>query len=221
MRRLGFTIIELLIFLASLFIGLFVYLWLTNKVVQEERNILTTVLIQPTKIKKPELITTVEAPGPAIQTTVSSSYKAVNWIPFSSSFFTLSFRLPTGLEIKEDAKQLSIAMAPYTMRESGDDNAFFRLTKYSNNKNQESQLKMYKQRLQNIEESVVEIDGLSFVVLNGDDLGNFKGAGVGRVTVVFFNASWLEIVEHPVNNESTLDLNELGNKILLTFQFVK
>ncbi len=144
-----------------------------------------------------------------------------NWLPFKSSFFTLSFKTPSGFEVREDKNNILVAKSPYLTTDIGSDNAFFRLTRYDSNNTRESKLALYRKLLKNKQESTVSVDGSSFLILKGDDWGRFEGNGAGKVVVVFFDASWLEIIERPANSNQSFDPITIGNQILSTFKFTK
>lgn len=144
-----------------------------------------------------------------------------DWIPFKSSYFTLSFEVPSGFEVKEAQNHILIAKSPYYTRAIGDDNAFFYLSRYDEGNTRESKMASYKKLIKNWEESQVTIDGSLFSVIRGTDYGRFEGDSAGQVTAVFFNASWLEIIERPANENQNFDPIAIGNEILATFKFSK
>lgn len=157
-----------------------------------------------------------------VPTSVSTPLDTIdNWVTFKSNFFTLSFKAPTGFDIKEAQNYILIAKSPYSTREIGDDNAFFRLTRFDKYNTYDSVLAEYRKMLKNKQESTVSIDGSSFIKITGDDWGRFEGDSAGKVTAVFFKASYLEIIERPLNANQSFNPIALGDKILSTFKFSK
>lgn len=144
-----------------------------------------------------------------------------NWLSFSSSYFTLSFKVPTGFEVKDSQNRILVAKSPYYTREIGDDNAFFSLIRYNKYDTRTSKLASYRKLLKNLQESTVVVDGSSFLLLKGDDWGRFAGDSAGEVEVIFFDASWLEIIERPANSNQKFNPIEISNQILSTFKFSK
>ena len=144
-----------------------------------------------------------------------------NWMPFTSTFFTLSFSIPSGFEVKESKNHVVIAQSPYYTRDIGDNNAFMTLTRYDQYNTRESQVALYRKLIKNIQESHTMVDGSSFLTLKGDDWGRFEGDSAGKVTVVFFEASSLEIIERPANSDQNFDPTRVGKQILSTFRFTK
>lgn len=175
-------------------------------------------------LKKPGEATINPTPTPTKITrtaTPTLTAEIANWLPFKSSFFTLSFKIPSSFEVKEGQNYILVAKSPYYTREIGDDNAFFRLTRYNSNHTRESQLVSYRKLLKNIQESTVAVDNSSFLTLRGDDWGRFEGDSAGKVVVVFFDASWLEIMERPASSNQSFNPITIGNQILSTFKFTK
>lgn len=142
-----------------------------------------------------------------------------DWIPFESSYFTLSFKIPQGFEVKENQDHLLVAKSPYYTLDIGSDNAFLALTRYDENNTRERAIALYKKTLKNWEESSIVIDGSTFLAIKGIDVGSFEGDSAGRVVAVFFDASWLQIVERPANQDQDFDPIAIGNEILSTFKF--
>jgi hypothetical protein len=147
--------------------------------------------------------------------------ETANWLTFKSSFFTLSFKTPSGFEVKEGQNYILVAKSPFFTTDIGSDNAFFRLTRYNSDNTRESRLTLYRKLLTNIQESMVIVDNSSFLVLKGNDWGRFEGDSAGKVTIVFFDASWLEIIERPANSNQSFNPITIGNQILSTFRFSK
>ncbi len=141
------------------------------------------------------------------------------WQSFRSAYFTLSFDIPLGFEVRDQKNTIAIAKSPYYTRDTGDDNAFFRLTRYDQYHTRESQIALYRKLLKNLQESSTITDGASFLTFEGDDYGRFEGDSAGKVVVVFFEASWLEIIERPANSNQDFDPIGIGKKILSTFRF--
>lgn len=144
-----------------------------------------------------------------------------DWQLFKSSYFTLSFKIPNGFEVKEDANHILIAQVPYYTRDIGDDNAFFNLIRYSKDNMKESKLALYRKLLKNKQESNITIDNTSFLVLKGDDYGRFEGDSAGKVNVIFFDASYLEIIQRPADSDQNFDPISIGNQIVSTLKFSK
>jgi hypothetical protein len=140
---------------------------------------------------------------------------------FSSKYFTISFLFPSGFEVRDQQNSIRIAKAPFTDRDIGDDNAFFGLTRYSQYNTQETEPARYRKLLMNQKESTIMIDGGTFPTLSGEDWGRFEGTSAGKVFVVFFPKSWLEIIERPANADQTFDPIAVGKKILSTMKFSK
>jgi hypothetical protein len=144
-----------------------------------------------------------------------------DWRLFKSSFFTLSFKIPNGFEVKEDANQILIAQTPYYTREIGDDNSFFNLIRYNKDDTKENKLSLCRKLLKNKQESNITIDNSSFLILTGEDSGRFEGDSAGKVNAIFFDASYLEIIERPANSDQSFDPISISNQILSTFKFSK
>ncbi|MDD5056127.1 MAG: hypothetical protein PHZ00_07740 [Candidatus Peribacteraceae bacterium] len=142
-------------------------------------------------------------------------------IPFSSAYFTLSLVVPSGFEVRDQQNSIRIAKAPFTDRDIGDDNAFFGLTRYSQYNTQETENARYRKLLKNLKESTIVIDGSTFPTLSGEDWGRFAGSSAGKVFVVFFPKSWLEIIERPANADQSFDPLTLGRELLATMRFSK
>ena len=153
--------------------------------------------------------------------TPTATSETANWLPFKSSYFTLSFKVPPGFEVKEGQSFILVAKSPYYTRDIGDDNAFFSLTRYNQKNTRESELALYRKLLKNLQESNTIVDGSSFLTLKGDDWGRFEGDSAGKVVVVFFNASWLEIIERPADSDQNFNPIAIGNQVLSTFRFSK
>ncbi len=147
--------------------------------------------------------------------------ETANWLPFKSSYFALSFKIPSGFEVKEGQNYILVAKSPYYTTDIGSDNAFLRLTRYNQNDTRKSKLAEYRKELKNLQESNTVVDGSSFLTLTGDDWGRFEGTSAGKVMVVFFDASWLEIIERPIDRDQRFNPITIGNQILLTFRFSK
>jgi hypothetical protein len=146
---------------------------------------------------------------------------ADRWVPFQSAYFTLSFSTPSGFEVKDSKNYVAVAQSPYYTRDIGDDNAFMMLTRYDQYHTREGQLALYRKLLKNIQESQTIVDGSSFLTLKGDDWGRFEGDSAGKVAVVFFDASSLEMMERPANSDQNFDPVSIGEEILSTFRFSK
>jgi len=156
-----------------------------------------------------------------VQDSVDTINEAEGWIPFSSSYFNLSFEIPRGFEVVENQNSIRIAKSPYTTYEIGSDNAFFSLRRYGEGWDRNSAQSYYRESLDNLKESTIIIDGTSFSVFRGEgtvlfDADWFLG---GKNTVVFFDASYVHINEE--NDESLADAIDLGEEILSTFRFSK
>jgi hypothetical protein len=145
----------------------------------------------------------------------------MDWLPFKSSYFTLSFKVPSGFEVKETQNHILVAKSPYYTREIGDDNSFLFLNRYDELNTRESMITSYKKSLKNWKESQVIIDGSSFLTIKGTDIGSFEGDSAGQIIAVFFNASWLQITERPANKDQDFDPIAIGNDILSTLKFSK
>jgi len=144
-----------------------------------------------------------------------------DWAPFKSSYFTLSFKVPSGFEVKEAQNYILVARSPYYTTDIGSDNAFLYIKRYDELKTRENMIASYKKSLKNWRESQVVIDGASFLAIEGTDIGSFEGDSAGQIMVVFFNASWLQIMERPANKDQDFDPIVIGNEILETFKFSK
>lgn len=142
-------------------------------------------------------------------------------LTFTSAYFTLSFQLPAEFEVLEGQNFIRIAQSPYYTREIGDDNAFFSLMRYDQRNTYESVLALYRKLLHYQKETMTTVDGSKFLTLRGDDWGRFEGDSAGKVTVVFFEKSWVEIIEKPANTQQNFDPQIIGNQILTSFKFSK
>lgn len=140
---------------------------------------------------------------------------------FTSQYFTLTFSLPSDLEVRESQDLISIAKAPYTTYDIGSDNSFFNLSRYSKQVTKADRMDGFRKLLLNKTESTITIDNTVFPTISGDDYGRFEGDSAGRVFVVFFEGSSLEIIERPGNEDQTFDPISVGQRILGTFQFRK
>lgn len=152
---------------------------------------------------------------------ISVSQLSTDWLPFKSSYFTLSFKIPSGFEVKEAQNHILIAKSPYYTVDIGGDNSFLYLIRYDERNTRESILASYKKSLKNWKESQVIIDGSLFLAIKGTDIGGFEGDSAGRIIAVFFDASWLQIMERPANKDQDFDPIAIGNEILATFKFSK
>ena len=99
--------------------------------------------------------------------------------------------------------------------------AFFRLTRYDSNNTRESLLTLYRKRLKNIQESAVLVDKSSYLILKGDDGPRTEGDNYpNELDVVFFNDSWLEIIDRQINSwENITNPIAIGKQILSTLKF--
>jgi len=146
---------------------------------------------------------------------------STDWLPFSSSYFTLSFKFPSGFEVKEAQNHILIAKSPYYTVDIGGNNSFLYLNRYDERNTRESMIAYYKKSLKNWKESQIIVDGSSFLTIKGTDIGGFEGDSAGRIMAVFFDASWLRIMERPLNKDQDFDPIAIGNEILATFKFSK
>ena len=135
-------------------------------------------------------------------------------------------RSPPGFEVKEDQNRIRVAKPPYlnieeTPKEMGAYDAFFRLTRYDSNNTSESLLTLYRKRLKNIQESAVLVDKSSYLILKGDDGPRTEGDNYpNELDVVFFNDSWLEIIDRQINSwENITNPIAIGKQILSTLKF--
>jgi hypothetical protein len=129
--------------------------------------------------------------------------------------------LPADFEVRDRQNSIRIAKAPFYDREIGDDNAFFGLTRYNQYNTQESETARYRKLLKDLRESTIVIDGSSFPVLSGEDWGRFEGTSAGKVFVVLFPKSWLEVMERPANASQTFDPIAVSKQFLATMKFSK
>lgn len=157
---------------------------------------------------------------------VQSSVDAINetgeWIPFSSSYFNLSFRIPEGFEVVEDPIGIRIAKSPYTDKEIGGDNAFFYLRRYEEEFmwGREDVEAYFREGLQSVREYTVTIDNTPFLAFQGDGMQFSADQFIsGKNTIVFFDASYVHFDKG--NDESLENAVEVGEKILSTFRFSK
>lgn len=148
-------------------------------------------------------------------------YSTHDWVPFSSEHFTLSFKHPAGFVVIDTPDSIRISQAPYRTSEIGSDSAFFSLVRYDEYRTREAKLAEYREYVKNLTESTVEVDGTSFVMLQGEDWGRYEGRTAGRVAVVFFEKSFLEIVRFPGVGPTDFDAVDTGLGILSTFRFSK
>lgn len=166
-----------------------------------------------------------DSPSSSSEASSSQSSSAVppplEGTDFHSAYFDLSFTLPTGFEVRDSLNSIAISQSPYVSRGSGDNNIFMRLARNGPQRSREIEIDRYKKLLNVTEESTVTIDGSRFPVLRGNDWGRFDGDSAGRVTVVFFDVSLLEIIERPMNADQDFDPIETGERILSTFRFSK
>lgn len=72
-----------------------------------------------------------------------------------------------------------------------------------------------------MQESTIKVDNYLFPVLRGDDWGRWEGDSADKVVQVFFDASWLEIIERPDGSDQDFDPIAIGYQILSTFKFTK
>lgn len=140
---------------------------------------------------------------------------------FKSSYFALSFDLPTGFEVKEDKDHISVYKVPYATREIRGDNTFFNLTRYDRTNTQATKMVYYDELLSDQKKSKIVIDGSTFTVLEGNGSSSFEGYNPGRVMAVFFDASWLEIIERPMDEKQAFDPMIIGEQILSSFKLSK
>ncbi len=132
----------------------------------------------------------------------------------NSKYFALSFQVPTGLKVidYEDAILISNPEIPNA-------STFFELYQYDENDTHESQLAYYRKHLVNIQESTIDVDGLSLPTLNGDQVEDL-GYAPGKFLVIFFPNFWVEISDISGRGNSTKSI-EIGRQILSTFRFTR
>ncbi len=138
---------------------------------------------------------------------------------FKSAYSTLTFVLPTGFDVIDTDGSLVIAKAPYTQNDSGSSNAFFVLNKYTDKETKDVREATYRRLIRNLAESTVKVDGKDYKMFRGFDWGRFEGDSAGRINVIFFDNSYLEIIERPANTDEKFDTIGTGLDILSTFKF--
>ena len=130
--------------------------------------------------------------------------------------------MPQGFEVIDEQNSIRIAKSPYVTREIGDDNAFFALTRYAPGDTMAARRAAYLGTNPGAyTQSTIVVDGASFPVLTGTDLGRFEGGSAGQVMAVFFEKSYLDVIQRPMNQDVNFDPITIGKQILSTFKFTK
>lgn len=142
------------------------------------------------------------------------------WTNFSSQYFTLSFMVPPGFEVIDATNSIRIAQIPYTTRAIGDDTAFFALTRYAPGDTMPARKAAYLGiNPDAYTQSTIMVDGTSFPMVTGTDPGRFEGTSAGKIIAVFFEKSFVEVIERPANSDVNYDPLSLAKQILSTFRF--
>jgi hypothetical protein len=141
--------------------------------------------------------------------------------PFSSRYFTLSFRVPKGFGVIDLSDSIYVFQEPHKTREIGDDNSFMRLTRYSQSYTRQTAEQQFRASITDASESKIYIDGSFFTRIGGTDNGSFEGDSAGKVIAIFFEKSVLLILERPLNEKQAFDPIQVGLNILQTFRFAK
>jgi len=142
-----------------------------------------------------------------------------NWTPFQSSYFNIAFKVPLGFEVKDTPNQILIAKSPFIITSIGSNNAFFTLTKYSQEFNREERINYYQHFLKDTSQRNTLLGDKIFPIIYGNDTGRFEGKSAGKVTVIFLNEGWLEVIERPMGTDQSFDAYETGSDILNTLKF--
>jgi len=159
-------------------------------------------------------------PGPMPEEDPKSGIPTSAWLPFSSQYFTLSFKVPPGFVVTDRPNAILISHGPLQEYEIGSDNAFFRLIRYTGSETKAGQLAAYRRALSYPAESQTEVDGIMFPTIAGTDIGRYEGTSAGSVVAIFFEKSWLEYLQ-PSPENPAFDAFTLGRYILSTFRFSK
>ncbi len=137
------------------------------------------------------------------------------WTDFSSKYFTLSFKVPAGVEVLDTQDAIDIA---YGTPDSGMGygNIFMGVYRYIGGVTKESAIASFKSTYANIAMSTVVMDGSSFIRLDGTD----RGSGI-KVFTVFLDKSSVRVSApfDEIRNPKR-DYVSIGTEILSTFKFV-
>ncbi len=146
-------------------------------------------------------------------TTVSPTSE---WTNFSSKYFTLSFKVPSGVEISEEQNSISLA---YGMPTSGMgySNIFMTLIRYTGSITRENTIASFKATHADAVISTVKVDGLPFTRLEGTDRGN----GTRMFAVFFEKSSAQAYIPSDELRYPMKDYISIGDQILSTFKFTK
>jgi hypothetical protein len=142
------------------------------------------------------------------------------WTDFSSKYFTLSFKVPSGYSVEDSANIILIGKSPILHPEIGGDNAFFRLERYSVSTTKNSVLRSIQAlqkdpqgigrgTISSVEMGSVVVDGSSFTsyIVHYTQGGTEFGA--------IFDASHLTFTIAKGED----DISSIGYQILSTFKF--
>lgn len=150
-----------------------------------------------------------------------------DWQNFSSKFFTLSFKYPKGFEVKEGQDYILVSKSPFEKISLSQDTGFMHLTRYGTTYSQGDQITNYRRTMKDIKESETSVDGKMFKEFFGSDNAPSGSYDQGEEIVVFFDKSWLDIINRPNSKDVDATFYKgdsptlLGRKILSTFKFSK
>jgi hypothetical protein len=140
---------------------------------------------------------------------------------FSSQYFTLSFKVPTGFEVTDNPNAIAVSKGPLQEYAIGGGSAFLTLVRYDQYRSRDDEIALTRRLLKNQKESMITVDGEEFFMIEGDDYGRYEGTSAGKIVRIFFPKSMLEIQERPGNEDQDFDPITIGKQILSTFRFSK
>jgi len=133
------------------------------------------------------------------------------WKTFSSKYFTLSFKIPSGFAIRDEQNIVSIALNEVESGE-GFEGIFLQIVRYTDLDKAQT-IAVYRSNHRDIKESSIMIDGQLYTRMDGINIGD----GLLE-SEIFFDKSSVYIRQL---FDKTFDYFVLGNQILSTFKFTK
>ncbi|MCC6404771.1 MAG: hypothetical protein IT405_00015 [Candidatus Yanofskybacteria bacterium] len=157
-------------------------------------------------------------PSPSLSTSVNPTAQS-GWTRFASAYLSLSFDVPPGFSVNDAQTAINISYGPIRITDIGSTNAFFHFERYGGSDTKQRRMAEALRLLKNPVSSTIFIDGSSFPTIEGDDYGRFEGDSAGRVFNVYFDASSVEIIQRPMNEDVAFDPIAIGKQILTTMRF--
>lgn len=142
-----------------------------------------------------------------------------SWKKFNSQYFTLSFDVPVGFEVSDLPNTIAVTKGKFVGNAIGSDNAFLRITRFNQYITLDGEIANARKNLLNQTESMVTIDGEQFLQIEGDDYGRYEGDSAGKIRMIFFPKSVLEVQERPGNQTQDFDVSSIANAIIASMRF--